>query len=163
MKSRALIILAVGTLLLVGPTQAQSADALPAVGDHLFIDLTGKLAQEYVKRMDVPSGPLPGLSISTTATIEQRLTDGKYRISHHTRANSAGRPRLITLTAVVDPSQITTAITPANTLVYASPAVQQAGGTPALTKSDQNSFRVELSSLKGVKLQTWELVEEVGE
>lgn len=148
--------------LIANHAVGQITDAKPNVGDQLFIELTDKLAQEYSSRLGVRLPPDPGLTVQSSATVEQQLKDGQLRISHHSPVKSAGKPRMLTLTAVVDPKQITVDLTPANTQVYASPALHQSGAAPAPLESDSAVFRLKLSDLKGVKLQVWEAIDEIG-
>jgi hypothetical protein len=70
---------------------------------------------------------------------------------------------LITLTGIVDPKRIKFHVVPKNTPVYSSPKDEQNGVKPELTPKDHNEYRLDLSDLKGLKLQTWELKEEIGD
>ncbi len=78
------------------------------VGDHLVIQMTGDLAVEYAKRtgsINKDKVP-PGLEISTTATIAQKLENGRIRVEHTLHIVRDGEPvRLVTLTATVDSSK----------------------------------------------------------
>jgi hypothetical protein len=140
---------------------AQQNDATAKVGDHLFIQMTGDLAKEYAQRSgslrinEVPDG----LQIETSATIAQKLNDGRIRIEHTSHLNrEGGTTRLVTLTATVDPTNITTDVTPKGTPVFASP-----GAKGKRTTEDTKTLRLKLSDLKGLKLRTWTLSEEIGD
>ncbi len=131
------------------------------VGEHLAIQMTGDLAVEYAKRTgSINKDKVPnGLEISTTATIVQKFKDGRIQIEHTSHIVRDGEPvRLVTLTATVDSTKLTTDITPKGTEVYASP-----GAKPTLTTTETQRLRVTLSDLKALKLRTWTLAEELGE
>ena len=134
-------------------------------GDVLLLDLRGNLAREYARRSSSPdSANQGGLQISTSATVVQKLNDGRLRIEHSTpvwRGNKADR--LLTLTATIDPKDLRAEVIPTNTPTYASPAEHKKGAKPALTTKETTSFCLPLSELKEVKLRTWTLAEEVGE
>ena len=66
--------------------------------------------------------------------------------------------RLITLAGKVDAHKITTDITPKGSKVYSSPEAE-----PTFTTEDYLNRRLELTELKGFKLRTWTLAEELGE
>jgi hypothetical protein len=128
--------------------------------------MTGDLAKEYARRTgslkwnEAPAG----LQISTSATVAQKRDDGRFRIEHFSHINRVGNlARLVTLTAIVDSTKIASDVTPKNTPVYRSPADHQKSVKPTLTQKDQSALRLELSELKGVKLRTWALAEEIGE
>jgi hypothetical protein len=135
------------------------------VGDHLFIQMTGELAKEYSRRTTSQKKmeKLDGIQISTSAMVSQQLEDGRYRIEHtsHIVTNNKS-PRLITLTAIIDSANVKQDVVLKNTPVYGSPADHQKGVKPTLTQNDSPIYRLELSDLKSVKLQTWELAEENG-
>ncbi len=162
MRARLIGFLVLSSLV-VRQADAQAVSAQPAVGDHLVVEMSEELARAYADRVGLSKKTPPGMSISTTDTVEQRLANGTYRIGHQMPVKSSGMPRLLTLTAVVDPAQISAETIAANTPVYASPAAHQAGGPSMTTKFDQANFRLKLSDLKDVKLQTWELVDEIGQ
>ncbi|MBC8872776.1 MAG: hypothetical protein H8E44_25365 [Planctomycetes bacterium] len=135
-------------------------------GDHIVIRMTGDLARAYARRID-PSrqNEVPaGVQISTTATVAQKIGDGRVRIEHFSHIKRNGNvTRLVSLTATVDVTKIVTDVTPENTPVYRSPADHGNGVKPTLTRRDQKTCRLELSELKGLKLRTWTLAEEIGE
>jgi hypothetical protein len=140
---------------------AQQNDDTARIGGHLAVRMTGDLAKEFAQRTgllgknDAPDG----LQIETIATIEQQLDDGRVRIEHSSHVNREGKTsRLVTLTGTVDPTAITTDITPKGTSVYASPRAK-----PVLTTEETKMLRLKLSDLKGLKLRTWTLFEEIGE
>ena len=144
-------------------THAQQPQRRPTVGDHVILELTGDLAQKYVAAIGVPRPQrTSGLSIQTVATITQQRPDGKFRIEHSTPIHSDAKPKLLTLTIFVAPTEVTTDVVPANTAVYASPAVHQAGNPPATTKTEQTTFQLKMSDLNSAKLRTWALVDEQG-
>jgi hypothetical protein len=145
---------------------AQQTAASTKVGDLLFVRMTGDLAKQYarstggLKDIEVPGG----LEIETTATVAQQFGDGRVRIEHSRICKRKGNPdALITMTATVDSSALTADVTPKGTLVYSSPVAQKSGDRGTPTMRDSQNRRIELSELKGVKLRTWKLVEEVGD
>jgi len=135
---------------------AHEDDTSANVGDHLFIRMTGDLAKEYsrhtglLRNNEAPAG----LRIEISATIVRELDNGRIRIEHSSLIKRDGKQaRLITLTAE---------ITPKGTPIYASPAAHKKGTKPKLTTRDSNMLRLQLSDLKGLKLRTWTLAEEIG-
>ena len=158
----------VAVLLLVfaATLSAEEKVATPKVGDNVVVEMTGEFAKEYGIRAGMDKRTVlnaKGLSIETTATVEQRLADGGYRIEHRAPIeNGKGKPRMVTLTAIVEPEQIKSAITPANTAIYASPDDAKKGGKPFVTKKDETSLRIELSTFREAKLRTWEMIDEAG-
>jgi hypothetical protein len=132
------------------------------VGDLIVLEMTGELAVEYSRRVgtlnpgeDAPSG----LSITTMATVDQQLENGQLRIEHSRRCvDRDNKPRLVTLTAIVDATQITEYVIPRG------PA-QRSPSDPQQTQIDEDKrgVRVELSDLKRLKLRTWSLTEEIGD
>jgi hypothetical protein len=65
---------------------------------------------------------------------------------------------LVTLSATVDPSAITSRVTPKGSLVSSHP------GAPAVASTaETKSPLLKLSDLKNVKLRTWTLTDEIGE
>lgn len=150
------LVLAIGNGLF-----AQQNHSTAKVGDHLTIQMTGDLAKEYAQRTGSlrGNGAPDGLQIETSATIAQQLNDGRIRIEHTSHLNrEGGTTRLVTLTATVDPTRITTAVTPKGTPVYAFP-----GAEPKLTSEVTKTLRLKLSNLHGLKLRTWTLSEEIGD
>lgn len=140
---------------------AQQSHATAKVGDHLAIRMTGDLAKEYAQRTGSLRGNQAptGFQIEISATIAQHLTDGRIRIEHTSHINrDGGTTRLVALTATVDPTKITKDITPKGAPVYASP-----GAEPKLTTEITKTLRLKLSDLKGLKLRTWTLSEEIGD
>ena len=148
-----------------GSLSAQQ-NAPAAVGDHVVIQMTGELAAEYGKRVGaIKKDQVPaGLEISMTATIAQKLDGGRIRIEHTSHIVRDREPiRLVTFTTTVDSTKLTTGITPKGTAVYASPAGHKNGTKPTLTAAETKTLRVTLSDLKGLKLRTWTLAEELGD
>lgn len=144
-------------------THAETAASTRTPGNLVMIRITGELAKEYYRRTNTSAVDKPtpsGLEIGTSASIEQILDDGRYRIEHSARINGDKKsPRLVTLIAIVNPTQFQIQITPKNTPIFRSPVDQN----PVLSKSDSKHEFIELSDLKGIKLQTWVLKEEIGE
>jgi hypothetical protein len=136
------------------------------VGDLVVVKMTGDAAKEYATRRGIPKQgnvDARGVTISTMATIAQFRPDGKYRIECSTPVEKdKNPPRMLTLTAIVDAKQLKSEVTPKNTPVYASPAEAQNGKRPTLTTTEGKLLHVELSDLRSAKLQTWALVDEVG-
>ena len=90
--------------------------------------MNGDLAVEYAKctgsinKDNVP----PGLEIATTATITKQLKDGRLRVEHTSHIVREDEPhQLVTLTATVDSTTLTTDITPKGTEVSTSPGTNQ--------------------------------------
>lgn len=145
---------------------AEQNDAPPKVGDTIFITISGDLAKAYARRVQLIDNAdrLPGLAIGTTARVEQQLENGQLRVEHSGAARADGQTtRLVTLTAIVDSSKITTHVSPKGTPLYASPADRKKGIEPRLSQHETKSHRLELSDLKGVKLRIWVLSEEIGD
>jgi len=165
MTSRIFAVLLVATVVGNGPLLAKESSSAK-VGDHLFVQLTGDLAIKYaqycgiLQKNEAPAG----LDVQTTATVAQTLENGRIRIEHWAPIKRDGKQdRLLTLTATVDPANITTDVTRKGTPVYASPAAHKNGAKPSLTTEDADVLRLQLSGLKGVKLRTWTLADEIGE
>lgn len=140
---------------------AQQKISTAKVGDLIAIKMTGELAKEYARRTgSLEANEIPdGLEIETMATIAQQFDDGRIRIEHSSQIKTKGKAiRLVTLTATVDSSKVATDVTPKGTPISASP-----GAKPSLTTADTKTLRLKLSDLKGLKLRTWMLSEEIGE
>jgi hypothetical protein len=160
-KSIAAVVLLLGAALAAGEKET------PKSGEMIGIELTGKLAEEYLRRTGgFPAGePIPGgLSIQTSALIVQQTAEGKYRISHSMprHAEKGESPQLITLDVTLNADQITQRIWPKGAKVYADPGQPARGVKPVVTDVEHKSWEVELSDLKGVKLRVWTLTEETG-
>jgi hypothetical protein len=139
---------------------AQQKDPATKVGDLVVITMTGDLAKEYARRTEsLEANDSPeGLTIQTTAHIAQRFDDDRIRIEHESGIKTNGKTtRLVTLTATVDPSKVTTVVTPKGTMLYSSP-----GAKPHPTTKETKQLEITLSDLKGLKLRTWILSEEIG-
>jgi hypothetical protein len=137
-----------------------------AVGDVVFVRLTGEAAKVYAAQsgMQLPPAKDLGLAIEVTATVEQLRPDGKIRIEcSQTNKGGKNKPQMITLTVLVDPAKLTSDTTPAGTAVYASPADYENGVKPTKTSGSQRNVRLSLSDLHGVKIRSWSLLNEVGE
>src|SRR3954467_6451220 len=83
---------------------AELRDATIVEGNQIEVNMTGDLAKEYAKATGVERDikRIDGLTISTIATVEQRLPDGRIRIEHSSQVKQAGKPaRLVTLTATI--------------------------------------------------------------
>jgi hypothetical protein len=166
-----MLVLTLAVLAIVGAMEnrslfAQQNDAAAKVGDHLVIRMTGNLAKQYARcigsrlKNEAPAG----LMIETTATIVQKLDDGQVRIEHVSHINRNGNPMcLVTLTATVNSSKITSDVVVKGTVVYASPLAHQKGAKGTPTQEDTKTLRLQLSELKGLKLRTWSLAEEIGD
>jgi hypothetical protein len=97
-------------------------------------------------------------------TIAQQLDDGRLRVEHSAPVLPAGqKPQLVTLTAIVSSKQFTTTVLPAGTAIYSTPQPPQPGDKPTITTTDTNIVSLPLADLKGVKIRTWTLSEELGE
>lgn len=164
---------AMGTILL-----AKEKDATIQVGDSLIVELSGDVAMAFSRATNlVPNGgPESGLTISTSATVLRKDEAGRLHFRVYQDVKVQGKPpRLVTLTGAVEPSQIESRVTPANTPVYSAPPspesalptgarkrVAYANPQPVLTKEASTQFELKLSELKGLKLRTWTLAEEIG-
>ena len=161
-RSPALIVAAI----LCNSLFAHEVGAAAKAGDHVFLRMTGDVAREYARLTGtIPENGVPaGLEIETTATITQVLEDGQLRIEHSSNVIQNGRrARLITLTGTVDRDEVVTDVTPKGTPVYSSPEDHNKGSKPTATNKDAKSLRLQLSGLKGLRLRSWSLVEEIGE
>jgi TRAP-type mannitol/chloroaromatic compound transport system substrate-binding protein len=141
---------------------AQVRDKTIMEGDQIAVSMTGDLAKEYAKATGVVRDikQVDGLTIKTMATVEQRLTNGQIRIEHSSQVNQVGKtPRLVTLTATIATSKVTSEVTPTGTKVFASPGSKDKG----ITTNQSEMLRTSLSDLKGLKLRTWTLATEVGQ
>lgn len=160
-----MVVRIVSALVLVAAIQnglaAQQKVETAKVGDIVQITMSGDLAKEFAQRLGAKPQVVTadGLEMQTSATVVQQLDGGRLRIEHQSHVIDERKPsRLITLTGNVDSTRITTHVTPKGSLVYSSP-----GATPVKTTDDMKSLRLELSSLKGLKLRTWTLAEEISQ
>jgi len=157
MKTRiaAVVVALIPTLLL-----AQATDSVAKVGDMVTIKATGDVAKDIAKRISrLPEGqPNNGLTIQMAARVRSVLPDGSLIIEYSQTMRDEKPIKLITLSGKVEPRKITTDITPKGTQVYDSP-----GGEPKFTTEAYLNRRLELTDLKGFKLRTWTLAEELGE
>jgi hypothetical protein len=131
-------------------------------GDQIAVNMTGDLAREYAKATGIERSmkQFAGLKIETMATVEQRLTDGRIRIEHSSQVKQDGKAaRLVTLTATIAASKVTTEVMPKGTKVYTSPGSKDKGVSTTQTAM----LRTTLSDLKGLKLRTWTLASEIGQ
>jgi len=158
MKTRA--VAAVWFALLPVLVLAQEADSGAKVGDIVNVKLTGDLAKEMAKRISrLPEGrPLDGLQIQLAAAVRNVSPDGSIYIEYLHVTRDEKPMRLITLGGKVDPGKITTDVTPKGSKIYSSPEAE-----PTFTTEDYLNRRLELTDLKGFKLRTWTLAEELGE
>lgn len=150
-------------VLMANRLVADQTNATLDVGDHLVIELSGDAAQEYRKRtipgqsMEIPRG----LRIETFALIQQRLDDGHIRIEHSVIVKSSGgSDRLVTLSGNVDPKRISTQILPKQPQVFVNPSSDP---RPIGATTEHQAHRLAISDLKGLKLRTWTLSEEIGD
>ncbi len=160
MLNRTLAIVVALALLGNGSSLAQQHTSAK-VGEPLVIRMTGDLAVEYAKRIESidKAKVQPGLEVSATARIAAVLKDGRYRVEHTSHIVRDGEPdRLVTLSATVDSTKLTTDVTPKGTEVYASP-----GARSTRTTEKTQTLRLTLSELQSLKLRTWTLAEEIGE
>ncbi|MEM1224695.1 MAG: hypothetical protein AAGJ40_03305 [Planctomycetota bacterium] len=143
------------------------ADDQPSadVGDRIVIQMTNELAMAYGRRIGaIKAGiPTPGLEIEATARVAQRFSDGRIRIEHTTHVTREDEPSsMVTLTATVKQTDLTTVVAPKGTLVHASPSARGRGIEPTPSSMPTVDRRLTRSSLRGWKLRTWTLAEEVG-
>ena len=132
------------------------------VGGKLVIKMTGDLAQEYAKR----TGPIreekvdSGFEIQAVATIVEKANDGQLGIQHTSYVHLEGKlAKLVTLTGNVNPSRFTTYGVPKGTITYENPGPNASTRTTA----DSTILQLEVSDLKGLKLRTWSISDEIGE
>lgn len=136
----------------------------PKVGDQVILNMTGELAKEYGKRTRVTREGAPFSNVETPGTIEKVLEDGRIRIEHstpvYTESNLTG---MVTLTVTVESAKLATRTVPNGTQIYASPAAYTKAALPVLSRQDATMRTLHLSELKGLKLRSWTLSEEIGE
>ncbi len=132
------------------------------VGDAIIIRMTGALAKEYAKRHGHPApNDRQQFSIEVPARISQSF-DGQYLVDHSSPVNSSNRRRrMITLSAIIDLNRVD-GKSPPRGLIDRSPDDRKNVVVPTIGHKGQTTKVVELSVLKGIKLQTWELTEEIG-
>ncbi len=142
---------------------AQESKPSINVGDRICIRLTGDVAKEYARRSgrQTPTANGTRLVIETSATVSERLSDKHYRIEHSCPINLENKPqRLITLSAIVDPAKIIGSVAPRE-IDYSSPPTSKKNVVlPVATRPEVQTMTIELSDLKGLNCQTWELVNE---
>jgi hypothetical protein len=140
---------------------AQESKPSINIGDRLIIRMTGDVANEYARRSgrQTPTANGTRLVIETPATVSERLSDKHYRIEHSCPINIENKPqRLVTLSAIVDPTKIVGSIAPRE-INYSSPPTSKKNVVePVAERPDDQTRKIELSDLREVKLQTWELV-----
>lgn len=155
MLSALTVVLLIGSGLI-----AQQHDTATNIGEILSIKMTGDLAKEYARLTGSLRGDEAwGLQVDTTAMIAQKLNDGRIRIEHSSHVIRQGKTaRLVTLTATVDTKDITADILPTGTPISASP-----GAVSEPSSKETKTLRLTLSNLKGLKLRSWSLSEEIGE
>jgi hypothetical protein len=150
-------LLAIGTVLAAvaaGTVNAKPETEKPKVGDTIYLELKGEPAREYAGLRGLNAPPLesaPELQVEISGTVDELQPDGKYRIEHQTtvKVGYTNAKRKVTLTAIVDPIDIITDVTPKNTAVASYP-----GGKPSMTKSEEQSWRLTISKFDGLKLET---------
>lgn len=133
------------------------------VGDRLSIRMTGDVAKEYARRSGRQTSTANGtrLVIETPATVTERLTDKHYRIEQSFPISLENkRQRLITLSAIIDPKKIVGSVDPGVIEYSSSPTSKEKFVIPASTRPDSQTRTIEISDLKDLKFQTWELVNE---
>ncbi len=162
----AALTLAPSRLVAQKPSEAHVANGHLNVGDLLEVRMTGELAEQYARCIGgLQDNKAPrGLEIETSAMVAQKLDDGRIRLEHSSPIRRGeNQDRLLTMTAIVDPAKVKTDITPKGTPVYPSPNAAKNGTKPTTTTFDVKTLRLQLSDLKGVKLRTWALAEEIGD
>ena len=166
MLAKAIAVLAVMAFFL-GTVFGFENSAIIQVGDHIGLRLSGKLAEEYSRRIGVlkpDQKPQPGLQLETTGTVCQVSDNDQIRIECSLPVVARGKKEsLITLTAIVDAKEIRADISPKGTPIYSSPDDKKRGINPVSLDHDVRSLKLELSDLKHIKLRTWTLAEEIGE
>ena len=151
-------------LLVSGTAAAEEHAKRFRVGDLIDLSMTGEVAAEY-SRLAGTLGPVgtlrAGLKISTSARVSQVLENGHYRVEASTlHSKDQDKPRLLTLAATIDPGRIDSQTVRSKGWIYPSPNDLDNG---VYVDQETEQHRVELSSLKDVKLRLWSLSEEVGD
>ena len=140
---------------------AQESKPSINIGDRLIIRMTGDVANEYARCSGLQISKDEGIrrTIETPATVSERLTDKHYRIEHSCPISLENRrQRLITLSAIVDPHRIVGSVDPKQIDYSSPPTSNEKAVIPVVKRLDDQTRTIELSDLKEVKLQTWELV-----
>ncbi len=150
-----LVTIGLCALLLVA---VNCSAAPPAVGQSVTLEITGDLAKRYHALQTRQPSP-PGVQISASAQVVQKLSSGRFRVEHAlTLKSKNGEPRLITLSAIVDQGAFTRRVVPRGAAVSNSPS------DPAPVKSAKpiEYVSLNLSDPQGVTLRSWKLEKEVG-
>jgi hypothetical protein len=139
---------------------AQQPDSVAKVGDIVTITVTGDLARDVAKRISAlpEDRPLDGLEVQLAAVVRDVSLDGTLYIEYWQMMRDEKPIRLMTLAGKVNPQKLTTDITPKGSKIYSSPEAE-----PTFTTEDCLNRRLKLADLKGFKLLTWTLAEELGE
>jgi hypothetical protein len=152
-------------------------------GQQIVIKMTGRLAAEYSNRAGIgaPGNRPAGYKVSVLGTILKQLPNQQYQVESETTIPASGttKPRIVKLMVAVDSNVISTSTTPKGTeVVSVKPSVPAANtrNEPfrtvqldaatlerVTTTKDHTSHRLELSELKGVTIQTWQLIDELAE
>ncbi len=152
-------------------------------GQQVVIKMTGRLATEYSNRAGIgtPGNRPDGYKVLVLGTIVKQLPNDQYQVESETQLPARGstKSRIVKLMVAIDSNVISTSTTPKGTEVVsvkpAAPAsntrkepfrtVQLDAATLERVKTtkDHTGHRIELSELKGVTIQTWELIDELAE
>ena len=165
MGARVLAVIVVTTVV-GNETLLAKERASAKVGDRLFVRMTGELAEKYAQfcGMLQKNKTPAGLEVQAVAIVSNTMENGRISIEHWTPFKRDGKQdRLLTLKATVDSSHITTDLLHKGTPVYASSESHKNGAKPSLTTENSDVLRLHLSDLKGVKLCTWILADEISE
>ena len=134
---------------------AKPNDPFCHVGDIVTVELTGEIAKQYAKMDRVARD---GDNIEIGAEIEQLLPDGQIRFTHVKEIKSDRSCVRIIMTGTFDDSQITTDTRSESKSVSLSP-----GGMRVKTNGKTKKLRIHLNDFRNVKIQSWQLLREVGE
>ena len=141
----------------------EATSAVPALreGDKVTLTMGGDVAKQYMKKTVGKDDVSSDLKVSIMAEVAQRFPDGRIRVETVEPLKSEGKEdRLLTISAVVSPKNITTTTIPKGTPVFAAPAdmkALKAGQSPHVAAEDSTQSTVSLAELKGVAIRTWVL------
>ena len=140
------------------PTPSENISPKLTVGQIVGIEMTGEVGKEYARLAS--SIEAQDIFVETMGTVAEIRSDGRYRIELNSTIKRDGKsPQLVTVSAVIEPQKVQTKVTPKGTPIFSSPVDKN----PTPTESDQTGFSINLSDLKGVKIQSWELKQQIGE
>jgi hypothetical protein len=161
-------ILASALIVLTGAligSSAIAADQSPAVkpGEMVFLQIKGDAASEMMRQMGQKDKVGPGAFCSVPAHVARVFSTGHIEIETSLPLpDDSKSPRMLTVRTIVDSNQLVQRVSPKGTEVYSSPGDTKANVKPVALLTEERSIDVTVSDLKQMKLQTWQLVDEVG-